>query len=307
MKIGIFIPGANGDILYSTAVIKYKDDIWGAGCTLVWFCCKESICLLENTTDVIVRLWDHNYDVDLAGEHSMMDLSKKNMYETTSDLDIGYFVSPCWLDVTVRGGLNHLSECCRYAMGILHRDIVWRPYIELSESNHTNMQRFFDKLPKGRKNIMLETHYKSDQSKWNDNMTTQTLQICAELLGKCNFLFASNVHVQFTQDNVYTCTELSLKEISALHDHCDLFIGVSSGVSVAISCWRNKPVPIIQFCADYWASTFPVTNAPMELVTNDLDSNRCRKRDGSIVKVPRIEPTAELEFYRRLRLLLKEI
>ena len=98
-----------------------------------------------------------------------------------------------------------------------------------------------------------------------------------------------------------------IREISLLHDKCDLFIGVSSGVSVVTSTIYNKLVPRIQYCRDYWCSTFPVSIAPMELVTDNRSDNMRRKADGKMEKVKVVKDDIQDEFYHRLKELINKI
>ena len=238
-----------------------------------------------------------------------LDQKKKSLYEITSDLDEGYFVM-AYLLLTNRPKnleLNHLSECTRYLFG-LDNSYQWRPVITFSSDDEKKINEFTSKIQMQRKNIMLETHHKSDQSKWNVDMTMKTLKICRKKFVNCNFFFASDVQSAILGDDIYFCEDLTLREISLLHDRCDLFIGVSSGISVAVSTVKNKLVPKIQYCADYWCSTFPITDSPMELVTDDISSNLSRNSEGKIKKIiPDKDYSSKDNFYLRLKSLIDKI
>ncbi|ATZ80607.1 hypothetical protein BMW23_0560 [Bodo saltans virus] len=307
MKIGIFCPGANGDLMYSMSILKYRNEIWN-NAEFIWFT-EERFFDLFKYNNVETRIFE-NF-MELMTNDFTMDQSKKHLFKSTSDIDIGFFVYPSWIPVEIRGKLNHLSECCRFAMGLMNHNIEWRPYLQYSNDEIEYVKQFFHSLPKNRYNILMETQYKSSQSSWNDVMTMNTMQICKREFGECNFIFASNLELpdfcNTNSDRIFTCKSFSIREISLLHDYCDLFIGVSSGISVAVSSWQNKPVPKIQFCSDYWASTFPITNARMELVTNCSQSNRRRLDTGEIIKLTRTECDAPSDFYSRLTLLINEI
>lgn len=308
MKIGIFIPGANGDVLYSMSILKYKKEIFGDDTELIWFVEKKIFYLFKNN-EANVRDWALDYPSFIMTPELKLDQIKKNMFDDTQDLDDGYFVYPALIPLEKRGELKHLSECTRYAMGLLNKSISWRPFFNPLESEKQCINNFVDTLPKNKKNIMLETHYKSSQSTWNENMTIRTIEICTKMFGECNFLFASGVNTNEIKkpENIISCSHFSLREISLLYDYCDLFVGVSSGISVAVSCWHNKSVPMIQFCSDYWCSTFPVSNAPTELVTKCIADNLSRDSNGNITKVTNVEENIENEFYKRLRMIINKI
>src|SRR3989338_10336089 len=134
-KIGIFIPGANGDILYSTSILRYANKLWGDDIELIWFCHFKSFDIFKNT-NIKTRDWSLDFPSCVMTSDWKLDQKKKSLYEITSDLDEGYFVM-AYLLLTNRPKnleLNHLSECTRYLFG-LDNSYQWRPVITFSSDD----------------------------------------------------------------------------------------------------------------------------------------------------------------------------
>jgi ADP-heptose:LPS heptosyltransferase len=107
MKIGIFCPGANGDLMYSMSILKYRHELWN-NAEFVWFTEERFFNLFEHN-NVETRIWG-DFD-QLMTTDLLLDQTKKHFFESTSDIDIGFFVYPSWMPIEKRSALNHLSEC----------------------------------------------------------------------------------------------------------------------------------------------------------------------------------------------------
>jgi len=69
-------------------------------------------------------------------------------------------------------------------------------------------------------------------------------------------------------------------------DYADIFIGVSSGVSVATSAWGLKPTPKIQYCNSFQCSTSAMANRVFELIKPSKEHNKITNNNekSSILK-----------------------
>jgi hypothetical protein len=123
---------------------------------------------------------------------------------------------------------------------------------------------------------MLETDYNSSQSGWNDELTVETMRICRQEWGECNFIFASNRdNTRFFDDKgVVSARNFTIRQVALINDYANLFIGVSSGVSVATSAWGLKPTPKIQYCNSLICSTASLSNGDFELVAPSKEINK---------------------------------
>jgi hypothetical protein len=298
-KIGIFCPGASGDIGLSMGVLKYKDILW-PGKDIVWFCSLLPEKCLGYTTrtdmfkfnDAIseIRHWPEGYGLPercrvdgplavaagfpmwedfsvLKTENNRLHQEKKYDFESTKDLDEGYF-SPPWLMPNRPIG-THYADVPKIAFGA-DRSWEWHPYLCFSDEEREITKEFCSKLPY-KKTIMLETFMCSGDVHWNDGMTRNTMRLCREKFGKCNFIFATNLDNSrfFDDGGVVSCSNFTIRQTALIHNNCDLFIGVCSGISIAVSCWGNKPVPRIEWCGSLPISMVPITNGPISTILVD--------------------------------------
>lgn len=102
-------------------------------------------------------------------------------------------------------------------------------------------------------------------------MTVKTIEMCRESWGSCNFLFASHKNTeQFKDFEGYYCLGgLTPRQAAYCIYKCDLFVGVSSGMSVCTSAWDLKPVPKLQYCGSYTCSTVALSTGEISLITSD--------------------------------------
>lgn len=291
MKIGIFLPGQNGDILSATSVLKYKDVLW-PGREVVWFCGDRFREVLKHNDAISeIRHWPEGWKLPercveenqklKAGEQPWADFSvlvepnnrlnqeRKLLFESTADLEEGYFPAPWMLSLAQRHGIDY-PNISRKVFGA-DPTWEWHPYLCFLDEEREAVREFCSRLPH-KKTIMLETSFGSGYSWWDDNLTRETMAICREKLGKCNFIFAcagNNTKFGDPSDGVVTCNEFTVRQTALVNNYADLFIGISSGISVATSCWGNKPTPKLQYCGSFIMSTYSLANGPMELVVAD--------------------------------------
>ena len=168
-----------------------------------------------------------------------------------------------------REGMDYPSVS-RKVFGI-SRDKEWHPYLSWSEENKKKILDWFSVIPHRNKNIMLETFCGSGQSKWDDLMTIRTMEICKEQWGSCNFLFASHKNTgQFKDfENYFSCADFTPRETALLINYCDLFVGISAGISVVTSAWGLKPVLKMQYCGSYTCSTVSLHAGELNLIMTD--------------------------------------
>lgn len=110
--------------------------------------------------------------------------------------------------------------------------------LQLTEHEKNRADQFIDKLPKNRKNVLMEIHGESDQTPWDPHWTVIVGEyLCAR---NCNLLIS---HKDFRGDiaklrdksrsQIHWVGEYSIRECAQLFNRCDTFISVSSGLSNA--------------------------------------------------------------------------
>jgi hypothetical protein len=291
-KIGIFLPGLNGDIMSAMSVLKYKDTLW-PGKEVVWFC-GERFREVLNHNDAIaeVRHWPEGWklpercvlenqriasgeskDLPWADFSILLDSenrlnARKHEFESTKDLDEGFFPTPWMMSLEQRHGIDYPN----ISRKVFRADSSWEwhPYLGFLDEEREAVRAFAATFPHP-KTVMLETNFTSGKSHWDDDLTRQTMALCRQKLGKCNFIFAcAGDYSRFTDDaGVLNCNNFTVRQTALVNNYADLFIGISSGISVATSCWGNKPTPKLQYCGSFIMSTYSLANGPMELVVAD--------------------------------------
>jgi hypothetical protein len=290
MKIGIFLPGGHGDIMSAMSVLKYKDVLW-PGAEIQWFCSPVESEVLK-FAPVEIKLWEDFTELIRVnqGRDNFKYNDVKDKFPNVKGLDKEYFPAP-WMyepHQEQRKGKDYPSV----SKGVFGVDPSWEwhPMLYFSDEEREMVKDYCLSLPHKR-TIMLETDFRSGQSTWNDNMTRQTMMRCRSHLGPCNFIFASEKdHSRFVDDaGVVTCSHLSVRQCALVNDYADLFVGVSSGISVATSCWGAKPVPKIQYTNTFVCSTVSIANGPIDLI--EIHST----------------PNPEVAFYLKLTEILKRL
>lgn len=272
-KIGIFCQGQVGDLATCMSVLKYRKELWGDK-EIIWYANYPNADLLRYAPIDEVRpwLWAGNglpegcpdYYPMLCNENNRLNLEKAKQFEWTKDLEDGYFPAPHMMTPEQRHGIDY-PNCSRKVFGIAP-EREWHPYLSWS-----NNEIGWPLIHTSRKTIMMETFYGSGQSKWDDLMTIKTIEICREAWGSCNFFFASHKNTEQFKDfeGYYSLSNFTPRHAALLINYCDLFVGVSSGISVATSAWGLKPIPKIQYCGSYTCSTVALSTGEISLITSD--------------------------------------
>lgn len=286
-KIGIFLPSGNGDIMTAMSVLKYKDIVW-PNKDIVWFCdgtssnwgdgpvgseviqgSKYQDVLKYNDAISEIRHWPHGWRdaafKDPSNNH--LNQSRKHLFELAKDLEQGYFPAPWMVDtVGQRSGIDY-PNFSRRVFGV-NPSWEWHPYLCFSKEEKETAAEFCMKFPH-KKTVMLETSFGSGESPFqDDSLTIETIEMCRKKWGKCNFIFAcvSDNSRFFDDAGMVSCSCFTARQTALINNYCDLFIGVGSGISVAVSCWGNKPVPQLQYCGTFGESTVSLANGPTEIV-----------------------------------------
>lgn len=315
-KIGIFLHGQNGDIMTAMSVLKYREQLWPDK-DLVWFVNAPNSDALKHQ-DIEIRPFAHGWGYperctpegpdnvraremglpawedwsSLKTKDNRLHQQKKLDFELTKDLEDGYFPAPYELTPKQRHGIDY-PNCSRKVFGV-NPSIPWHPVLEFSEEEIDRVNAFirFNLLKRG-KVIMVETFAGSGQSKLTHEMVMETMRICRERLGLCTFLFCSDKYLRdqplfpvdmFQQEDVYSLRDFTVRECGMFINHCDLFIGVSSGISVSTSHWGSKPVPKLQYCGSFICSTVTLATGAISLVTTD-DNPLCEQQYFSELKI----------------------
>lgn len=274
-KIGIFCFGQVGDIATAMSVLKYRKELWGDR-EIIWYANWPNADLLRYAPIDEVRMWPWagnglpegvaDFYPMLCDKRNRLDMEKAKMFQLTSDLWEGYFPAPHMLTPEQRHGIDY-PNCSRKVFGV-EADKPWHPVLSWSE-DELNLSTL--PIIPTRKTIMLETFFGSGQSKFEDLMTVKTIEMCREAWGSCNFIFASHKNTEQFKDfeGYRTLDKLTPREAALYINHCDLFVGVSSGMSVVTSAWGLKPVPKVQYCGSYTCSTVALSTGEINLITSD--------------------------------------
>jgi hypothetical protein len=275
--IGIFVHGQHGDISLCTSVLKYKDILW-PGKKIVWFLnlAPEKATYLDmlKFNDAIseVRQWPEIDFKELKDPNGQLILNKRADFDQMKDLDNGYFPAP-W---AMLPNTNKVFEQINYAniprmvFGV-DPSWEWRPYLGFSKEEYEMAKDFCSKLPHS-KTIFIESQLRSAG---NFNLPDEAIEgvkaACRAKWGACNFIFASKIdHTKYVDDiGVVSIGDLfTVRQAALVHDHCDLMVGVCSGITQACSSWGRKPVPRVELCGSTIVSSV-VANGPVNSIICD--------------------------------------
>lgn len=283
-KIGIFLPTGVGDIMTAMSVLKYKDYLWPQK-DVVWFCNMpnaDAVRFNDSISEIRPYPWE-GISVDpytqLKTHDNRLSQTRKHEFDITSDLEDGYFPAP-WM-VSDRD-TSQYANVSKKIFGIPN-NFEWHPHLGFSKEEKINANNFILDLPK-RKNILLETKFHSGQSGWDDDLTKKTISICREHWGECNFIFAS-LNSNADSFGGISCQEFTVRQMTLINNLCDLFVGVSSGISVATSCWGSSPIPKIQFCNSIQCSTQAIANGEIHIICPDeIENNMSAEQKATSLK-----------------------
>jgi hypothetical protein len=247
-KIGIFVSEQHGDIALCTCVLKYKDILWPDK-KIVWYCSlsseKSTYLDMLKFNDAIyeIRDWPQENFRNLKNENGQLRLERRQDFDSMKDLHNGYFPAPwAMLPNNTLNDVNY-ANIPRAVYGA-DPSWEWHPYLCFSDEEREMAKEFCSNLPYS-KTIMLETQLRSaGDFRLGEDVIKNVMQLYRNKLGNCNFIFASKLdYSNFTNEKgVVSCSHFTVRQTALVYNYCDLFIGVSSGITVATSCWGNKPI-----------------------------------------------------------------
>ena len=310
-KIGLFVQGQAGDLATCMSVLKYADVLW-PNKELVWFANFPNADLLRYAKISEVRRWPWSgnylpigtpdfYPL-LCDNNNKLNLELASQYDATKDLEDGYFPAPWQVATDKQDGVEY-PNVSKMIFDV-PMDWEWHPLLSWSNTEIREAKAFMDALPKGRRNILLETFAGSGQSNyWDVELTKKIMAECESVLGPTNFIFGSHKH-KGGQDNCGLDNEIlcdgqgrvsaahfTVRQVALLDSYCDLMVCMSSGISVATSAWNLTPSPKLQYCGSRKCSTLAIASGPIDLVTTDF----------------KLKPEADAEFFNKLNELLLKI
>lgn len=259
-KVGIFCPAHHGDIALCTSVLKYKDIIW-PGKDIVWFSSLlpqfASRLDMFKFNDAISEIREcppvtHEIKkfIDPMTGHLLLD--RRGGFEGLDDLDAGYFPAPWAVRPHPRWDDVHYAEVPRQVYGV-NPSWEWHPYLKFSAEEEEMAKDFCAKLPYKR-TVMLETNTMSANFQFSDDLVRTIMYTARSKFKDCNFIFASKFDLtstvanysRFIDTGVVSAADFTVRQTALLHNHCDLFVGSCSGITMAASCWGNKFVPRVE-------------------------------------------------------------
>jgi hypothetical protein len=273
--IAVFLAGQAGDIMEASSVLRYRNELWGDA-KIVWYIddanrdllayqdielrtfprgfgypemvIEENKKLVEQGKEPIWEDW-----LPLVDENNHMNLELKKNYPSLADIDYGYFPAPHQVDVVKRHNVTY-PDVSRKVFGIPD-SYEWHPCLEFVEEDYDKVESFLDEVGKG-KIVFIETFAGSGQSLLDEEMVMTAMDMCDDVWPDCKFVFGSHKFLRnkeafpehfFENINVYSCKDFTVRQCALIAGSSDLIISVSSGITVAASCWYNKPVPTLQF------------------------------------------------------------
>lgn len=268
-KVGIFVHGQHGDIALSTSALKYKNILW-PNKDIVWFCPlspdKATYLDMLKFNDAIseVRDWPQEDFRTLMDKNGQLILNRRSDFESMKDLDNGYFPAP-WA-MLPNNSLNDVpyANIPKMVFGV-DPSLEWHPYLGYSDEEREMVKEFCSNLPHA-KTIMLETQLRSaGDFRLSEDVIKNIMKLCRNKFGNCNFIFASKLDYShlFDDSGTVTASHFTVRQAGLINNHCDLFIGVCSGITMAASCWGNKPTPRVEMCGSMIKSSV-IANGPVD-------------------------------------------
>lgn len=300
-KVGIFAPSQVGDIITTTAVLKYRDQIW-PNKDIVWFCDERYADALKFSS-VEIRPWSTEDYLSMKVNSGVgdgmnrLDLNRVSQVSSISDLEVGYFPTPWMLEhPDQRHGIMY-PQISQRIFGV-DLSWSWRPFLSFSDDEREMVSSIMTALPYKR-TVMFENS-PCAYSEWNDNTTYTVMNNCRQKWGNVNFIFASGGHRSgndmsrfFDDPGCISVSHLTARQVSLVNDYCDLFVGVGGALTFSTSCWGAKPTPKLIYTGSKIFGMSMIANGRIEIVA--MDEHRHNKQ------------AAENDFKIKLSTLLSEI
>ena len=260
--IAIVNPGGVGDILMSTGILKYKDQLW-PGKECVWYSDPENTRILAK--------------VDGLKEARALERNESCWVWHQDDAEMVFVPCP-WMRP-----LNSVEKV--FPPGTLmiekprltfEKDMSvripgpWHPCLGYSKEDASTAETIKACLPQG-KTVLLETQYLSSQSFLTNPILKRMMEEMRLAWGDCNFLFVSGGASGIPDVKGATpCSKMSLPSVLALFNLSDAFIGVSSGISCAMCSWHASPkTPRLELISNPDANTTRCSRGPISVALNE--------------------------------------
>lgn len=318
-KIGFFAFGQVGDVAACSSVLKYKEQLWPDSDIVWFINQPNSELLKHQDIEIRPWLhgWEipesdlntiyaeriksdkdagrpnwENWAV-LRNSENKLNQDLKHLFESTKDLSDGYFPLPHMLPVERRFELEY-SNVSKRIFGVPD-DWEWHPFLKWNEEEKDAVKSFASSWKQSKKTILLETFAGSGQSPFYTAETTkEIMRVCREKFdGDVTFVFGSHKHIGgennigFLNSDLFdrddrSCISagyLTPRLTALLINHVDLFIGISSGISVTTSAWGLKPTPKLVWCGSHICSTKAISNGPYHLVEAEFKTKEVATKE----------------------------
>jgi len=248
--------GGFGDVACSTCLLHHRETLW-PGKRLIWLIhpdCKDVLQFNDKIDEVRV-----------------------------GDIKNGLFIDPeTTLTLNTAPWSNQLmaAQGVPYAlipMRVVGQDFKeWHPYIGFSKEEDDAAGAFVQSLPYP-KTVMLETTCRSGQSSWGSANSAEAMRICRNVMGPCNFLFASKSGFAGTSkqslglegEGVFELGSFTMRQCLPIYNRCHLMIGIASGLSCVFCSWQASPlVERVEFVYNRQFGTWPMARGPLATATD---------------------------------------
>ena len=299
-QVAIFLAGQHGDQMTAMSCLKFKEELWGSDCHIIWYSSKENMDLFAHQ-DIEVREFPRGYGypemvveenrklfiqglppawedfLPLVDENNMLNIELAKSYPSLAGIDIGYFPAPHQVPMSFRNGLNYPLVSKKVFK--IPDEYEWHPVLKFSDEERQNVKEFIDSMGEGKK-VLVETFAGSGQSVLDESMIEMIIWQCQYHWPGCKLIFASHKYLRakeefpqgfFEKENIYSAKQFTVRQCALIAGHCDLILSVSSGITVAASCWENKDkaCPILQFTGSAVCGTAEIALSDFEMVTAD--------------------------------------
>lgn len=237
---------SNGDCLYTTAIARQiKKDF--PGYRLTWLISSNCSQVLLNNPDI-----DEIREVKVESvKDALFDGWNRIKGEIQSS---GFFNEFDYIFYTqfFPENIHHYDGTIRstlfrsYAVNKV-KDV--RPVVHLTESEIYNAKRFVteNRIREFEKVILFECSPGSGQSFVNPDFAVEISRRITERHPNVLVILSTHLHLKVTGKNILVANTLTFRENAELANHCDLFLGCSSGITwLCTSNWANPKMPMIQ-------------------------------------------------------------
>ncbi len=252
-EFGVAVFHHIGDVLAATPIAKQlKADY--PDCKIVWFTSEagEVAVRLNPYIDELVVLPGNAYLLD----HQIPQIRQSRPWTRffTPAAYMNYEVIPGGSILDPKGTIFGITK----QSAMLHWTVPFTFPFRLDTSEIAAARAYLDSLPDGMK-ILVETDYRSEQSPWTDDWCFDMLEELHDL--NATFIFTSKNPPPFFdsfQKRYPNCSwcDLPFRLNAEIFNHCDAFIGVSSGIScLTYSDYCKTTIPRIEVTrGEHWGA-----------------------------------------------------